>query len=146
AMGVLQGKVGPHGLQKARIALLGHLRACHRAEAGAVTVIFDGSRAPPGVAPEEDYQGIHVRYTLHGEADDLIEDLIHRDAAPRQLTVISDDRRLHKAAHRRRCPVLGCLDYLEQMERLRRRVPPPAEAPAKPEGVSDDEAAHWLRE
>jgi uncharacterized protein len=146
AMGLLQGKAGPHGLEKARLALLGRLCGSHRTEVSAVTVVFDASRAPPGAVPEDDYQGIHIWYALEGEADDLIEALIQRDSAPRQLTVISDDRRIQEAARRRRCAVLGCLDYLDEMERLRQRKPPPEDVPAKPESVSDGETQHWLRE
>jgi predicted RNA-binding protein with PIN domain len=146
AMGLLRGKAGPHGLEKARLALLGHLCCCHRTEVSAVTVVFDASGAPPGAVPEDEYQGIHICYALDGEADDLIEDLIQRDATPRQLTIVSDDHRLQQAARRRRCPVLGCLDYLDEMERLRQWKPPSESAPAKPESVSEGETRHWLRE
>jgi predicted RNA-binding protein with PIN domain len=154
AMGLLHSKAGPHGLEKARLALLGHLCGCHRTlghgletmPQRSVTVVFDASGAPLGAVPEDEYQGIHICYALEGEADDLIEDLIQRDSTPKQLTVVSDDRRIQQAARHRRCPVLGCLDYLDAMERLRQRQPPPEETPAKPEGMSEDETQHWLRE
>jgi hypothetical protein len=111
-------------------------------------VVFDAAGAPAGAPVEQDYHGIHVRFApRHAEADDLIEELIRHAAAPRQLTVVSDDHRLQRAARRRRCVVLGCGDYLDELARHRveRRRPPP-EAGAKPEGVSPDEAARWLRE
>src|SRR5262245_50427036 len=146
AMGLLSGRVGPHGLEKARLALLGRLCGDHGAAVADVTVVFDAARAPPGAVPEEHYQGLHIRYALDSEADDVIESLIRRDAAPRKLTVVSDDHRIQQAARRRRCPVLGCLDYLDQMERLRKRKASAPETPAKPEGVSGDETQHWLRE
>ena len=146
AMGLLCGKVGPHGLHKARLALLDQLCGRHGAESVDVTVIFDASRAPAGAVPEEHYRGIHICYALQGEADDLIEDLIQREAAPQQLTVVSDDHRLQHAARRRRCPMLGCMDYLDQMERLRRPKTTEEEASAKPESISADETRHWLRE
>jgi predicted RNA-binding protein with PIN domain len=154
AMGLLCGKVGPHGLEKARLALLGHLSSCHRAPGHGletiphhpITVVFDASGAPPGADPEDDYQGIHIYYALDGEADDLIEDLIRRDSTPGQLVVVSDDHRIQQAARRRRCPVLGCLDYVEEMENLRRPKPPSESSLAKPERVSDGETQHWLRE
>src|SRR5690349_19449608 len=57
AMGLLHGKAGPHGLEKARLALLGHLCGCHRENVSAVTVVFDASGAPPGAVPEDEYQG-----------------------------------------------------------------------------------------
>ncbi len=146
AMGVLSGKVGPHGLEKARLALLGHLCGSHRPDGAGVTVVFDASRAPPGASAEEHYRGVHIWYALEGEADDRIEELIRRDAAPRQLTVVSDDHRIQQAGRRRRCPVLGCMEYLDEMERLRREKATTEETPAKPDGVSDEEKQHWLRE
>lgn len=145
AMGLLCGKVGPHGLEKARLALLGRLCGDHGDDTGAVTVVFDASRAPPDAVAEEDYQGIHIRYALEAEADEVIESLIQQEATPRQLMVVSDDHRIQQAGRRRRCLVRGCLDYLEEGER-RRRKPAPPEALVKPEGVSRAEAQHWLRE
>jgi predicted RNA-binding protein with PIN domain len=148
AMGLLIGKVGvgPHGLEKARLGLLGRLAASF-GEAGNLTVVFDASHALSGADAQQEFQGIRIHYTQTQEADDLIEELIRRDAAPRSLTVVSNDRRLKDAARRRQCLVLGCEDFLDEMERLRRSSSPrPPEKPAKPEQVSDDETEHWLRE
>jgi hypothetical protein len=146
AVGLLRGKAGPRGLEKARRALLGRLHGSLGPEAAAVTVVFDAARAPAGNPAQEDNQWIHVRYTLRREADDLIEDLIRQDSAPRQLTVISDDRRIRDAARRRRCPVLGCLDYLEELQRRRPQPGPRPEPPAKPDHLSAAEARRWLEE
>ena len=147
AWGVLRGRVGPHGLEQARQALLGQLHGRLGADAVAVTVVFDAARAPPGAAAEQDCQGIHVYFALKREADDLIEELIRHDSAPQQLTVVSDDHRIRDAARRRRCPVLGCLEFVERMEHWR-SVPatPPEDSAAKPEGVSPREAERWLKE
>jgi len=144
ATGLLHARTGPHGLEKARLALLGRLVGSGEAE---VTVVFDAGHAPPGAPAEKDHQGVRVLFALKREADDLIEELIGQDSAPRRLTVVSDDHRVQQAARRRRCPVLGCLDFIEQ---LGRPTPPPAappeEATAKPSGVSRAEAQQWLRE
>jgi predicted RNA-binding protein with PIN domain len=145
AMGLLCGKVGPHGLEKARLSLLDRLAADHGDGASDVTVVFDASGAPPGVAAEEEYDDIHIRYALGGEADEVIEELIRKDTTPQQLTIVSDDHRLQQAGSRRRCPVSGCLDYLEERERRHRRKPP-TEAPVKPERISNEETQHWLHE
>ncbi|HZV05414.1 MAG TPA: NYN domain-containing protein [Gemmataceae bacterium] len=146
AMGILSGKVGPHGLEQARLALLGRVRGDHGGHTDDVTVVFDASRAAPGAAAEEEYHGIHIRYALDGEADEVIEALIQRDSTPRQLMVVSDDHRIQQAGRRRHCPVRGCLDYLEEMERRRRVKQTPPDASVKPQGVSSEEAQHWLRE
>jgi predicted RNA-binding protein with PIN domain len=147
AMGVLAGRTGPGGLEKARRRLLGLLRGAHGEQAAEVTVVFDAAGAPPGVPAEQEYQGVQVRFALRREADDLIEELIRRDPAPRSLTVVSDDRRLRQAARRRRCPALGCEEYLDELDRRRPpRRPTPDPGAAKPEGVSRAETNHWLSE
>jgi predicted RNA-binding protein with PIN domain len=148
AMGILGGRTGPMVLRKARLGLLGLLRSAYGDEASTVTVVFDAADAPPGVPAEQEYKGIHIRFAVHQEeADDLIEALIRQDSAPRQLTVVSDDHRIQKAARRRRCTLLGCTEYLEWLDKHRReRRQPPSREPVKPEVVSRDEAQHWLQE
>jgi predicted RNA-binding protein with PIN domain len=148
AMGALQGRVGPQGLEKARLRLLGLLRASYEEQASAITVVFDAAGAPPGSKEEQDFQGIHVRFAVHQkEADELIEDLIRHDSAPRQLTVISDDHRIKDAGRQRHCQVLGCLDFLEQVIRRRRQhLRPSPQAEEKPLSLSGDEMERWLKE
>jgi hypothetical protein len=85
AMGLLSGKVGPHGLEKARLDLMDRLCETHGDSAAAVTVVFDAAKAPPGADAETEYRGIHIRYALDGEADDVIETLIQHEPAPRRL-------------------------------------------------------------
>jgi hypothetical protein len=144
----LPRQLGPAGLEKARRRLLDFLKRAYGDEAPIVTVVFDAARAPRGVPAEVDHQGLHVRFAVgHAQADDLIELLIRQAAAPRQLTVVSDDHRLQKAARRRRCTVVGCGDYLLWLgQRRKPRPAPPAGEPAKPSGVSRQEAQHWLNE
>jgi predicted RNA-binding protein with PIN domain len=148
AMGVTRRRMGPQGLEKARQNLLGVLHGSFGDESANVTVVFDAARPPPGVPAELDYQGIHVRFAIGmAAADDLIEVLIRRASAPRHLTVVSDDHRIQQAGRRRRCAVLGCGDFLQELERRRKPPPaPPGEQPAKPTGVSREEAQHWLKE
>jgi predicted RNA-binding protein with PIN domain len=148
AMGVLHGRTGPTGLEKARAALLGLLRGAHGDEAAGITVVFDSNKTPPGATELQNYHGITVRFAIHEEeADDLIESLIHHDSAPRHLTVVSDDHRIQQAARRRHCTVLSCGDYLDWLTRhRRRRTHRPTDQPTKPEGVSREETQHWLRE
>jgi hypothetical protein len=142
ALGLVHARMGPHGLEKARLALLGRLAAS--GEEG-MTVVFDAGHSPPGAPAGQDHQGVRVLFATKREADDLIEELIGQDSAPRGLTVVSDDHRVQQAARRRHCPVLGCLDFIEH---LSRPAPPaaPDEAPAKPHGISRAETQHWLRE
>jgi predicted RNA-binding protein with PIN domain len=146
ALGLLHGRTGPHALENARRALLDRLSNAEDADTDAMTVVFDAAGAPPGAVGEEDYRGIHIYYARDGSADDAIEALIQDEATPSQLTIVSDDHRIQQAGRRRRCPVLGCLDYLEQRQRLHQDKPAAPEASVKPEEVSSDEVQHWLRE
>ena len=89
ALWAIGRKVGPRGLRKARLALLGLLQQTFADEAANVTVVFDAAGAPPGLAGEEFHEKIHVRYAVHEEeADDLIEALIRRESAPQNLTIL----------------------------------------------------------
>lgn len=143
AMGGLHGQSGPAVLAKARLRLLGFLLGRFGDRAGDVTVVFDAGKAPPGACEAQDHHGIHVRFAVRQEqADDLIEELIRRDAAPGRLTLVSDDRRLQQAARRRHCPVQGCGEFLDRLLRPWQR---PAEPPAKP-SQGPAERDHWLRE
>jgi predicted RNA-binding protein with PIN domain len=145
AMGILHSKVGPHELEKARRRLLGLLSHCHAAEAGKVTVVFDAAIAPPGSMAEQQYRNLYIHFAVgYDQADDLIESFIRQASAPRQLHVVSDDRRIQRAARRRHCPVLGCNDYLDSLRRHRRRQP--SEAPEKEQHLPKEETAHWLKE
>src|SRR5437870_1736225 len=86
AMGLLPPRVGPGGLEKSRRALLGLLKGSFGDQAGAVTVVFDASRAPAGTDVSQTYHGIHVYYAQgQQEADDMIEELLRHAGAPRSL-------------------------------------------------------------
>jgi predicted RNA-binding protein with PIN domain len=148
AMGVLHGRAGPTGLQKARLALLGLLKSTYGDEAATVTVVFDAAHAFPGATEVQEYEGIQVRFAVQEqEADDLIEAIIRQDSVPRQLTVVSDDHRLQKAARRRKCIALGCGDYLDWLtEHRRQRRQDQVDTPAKPTNLSEHETNQWLRE
>jgi predicted RNA-binding protein with PIN domain len=145
AMGILHGRVGSPGLQKARQRLLAWLREAHADDPGAVTVVFDAAGAPRAAAPEGDFQGLHVHFAVgYDQADDLIELLIRQAATPRQLSVVSNDHRLQRAGRRRQCRVLGCADYLDALEaRSHQRAPSP-HVPDKSQDLSESEKRHWL--
>jgi len=146
ALGRLQTRTG---LEKARLRLLALLHAAFGNESGHITVVFDAARPPAGATEVQDYRGIQVRFAVcQDQADDLIELIIKRDSTPRQLTIVSDDHRLQKAGRRRHCPVMGCAEFLEWLDKRRRQTARPQvpQTPAKPEGISREEAEHWLRE
>ena len=148
AMGVLCGPVGPGGLEKARMRLLGLLAGGFGNEAHAVTVVFDAAHAPPHATAEQVFRGVQVRFAVaQDEADDLIELLLEEDSSPRRMTLVSDDHRLQRAARRRACCVQSCDEFLEWLDRHRRDGHRPrAEPPEKRDKLSETEVQNWLAE
>jgi hypothetical protein len=86
-----------------------------------------------------------VRYAFgYEDADELLEELIRRAPQPKLLQVVSSDRRIQQAAHRRRARTIGAEQWLEQLERNRHRAPEgraPDEKP--PEPASEEEIQFW---
>ena len=72
-------------LERARRGLLGFLvDVLTEDEIQGATIVFDARDAPPGLPYEESYRGIRVLFSRgYAEADDLIEELIASDHAPR---------------------------------------------------------------
>ena len=92
--------------------------------------------------------GLQVRFAVRqDEADDLIEELLRRESAPRRLILVSDDHRLQQAARRRECQVQGCDEFLDWLDRRGRPEEGPPEArPEKRERLSPGETQRWLNE
>jgi predicted RNA-binding protein with PIN domain len=128
--GLVAQPPGPGGLERARRALCEFLAASlAETERGRTTVVFDARQAPPDREHVYVYQGITVRFAVdYNEADELIEELIERDSAPRQLTVVSSDHRLHRAARRRRAKAVDSDVWYAELvrpawpDRLARRI------------------------
>jgi hypothetical protein len=144
AIGRLTTRDAKKSLEGARRWLLHMVRSGHT-PGEVVTVVFDAGTAPPRAPGQEEHDGIHVKFARGQTADDLIEELIRGESSPQLLTVVSDDHRIQHAARRRRCPVLGCLDYCERLLQPRAGPSAPAtEAPAKPEGSTPEDTQRWL--
>ena len=148
ALGILHGKVAPAGVEVARRSLLIKLLEAPGLDAPSVTVVFDAQRAPPGTPARQHYQGIHILNALGQQADDLIEELIEHEAQPRQLTVVSNDHRIKDAARRGHCVPLGCLDFLEEIQKRRpaSRTAPANDAGEKPDSLSPQELQLWYKQ
>jgi predicted RNA-binding protein with PIN domain len=133
---------------------IGRLGLCERlarlAETGhRVTVIFDGPRAPAGLAAQIDRLGLDVRYCPDGPADDAIIAQIRSDSAPRRLTVVSSDREIRKAARARRCTDMTSEDFARWLTELLAASPEhpgPREPSEKRDGLSPDQTQEWLNE
>jgi predicted RNA-binding protein with PIN domain len=81
------------------------------------------------------------------EADDIIEKLILQSTGAKDLIVVSSDRRIKKAAEKRKATAVDCVDFwtevIKQLERKKKKV---AEPQAKFIGISEAETEYWLRE
>lgn len=93
------------------------------------TLVCDG--APIGDLEGRSWSSCAVRFAGSGrDADTLIEYLIDRDTAPRRLVVVSSDRRIMKAARRRRAKPLPSEDFLVQIAKDAGKPAPTSIRPA----------------
>jgi uncharacterized protein len=110
-------------------------------------IVFDG-RQPPGRHGAIQPEGF-VKIIFSGpdsDADTRIVTLIDQNTAPRRLVVVSSDRQIRKAAHRRRATGLTSLEYLLMMQkRSLVKKPPPSEPFEKRHGTSPDQLNAWLK-
>jgi hypothetical protein len=95
-----------------------------------------------------EHRGLAVRFAHKSEeADELIEELIRGDSAPKRLTVVSSDHRLQTAARRRRAKAVDSESWWETLLRARRERQKEPPAKGKPEGeISASEVEYWLHE
>lgn len=148
--GVWGGGRGPGGLERSRLALLNFLaESIEPKELSRTTVVFDAHNAPSGVPRRLVHRGIAVCFAAqHEEADDLIEELIRADSAPRRLTVVSSDHRIQRAARRRRANAIDsdvwCDQLVHQREERRMAGANPPVRPPVP--LLEEDVNYWLRQ
>ena len=109
AVGIHAPRHGPHNLEGARGALLQFLVATLSEEDRArTTVVFDaGPEAPRGLPRRLVARAMTIHFAAqYDDADTLIEELIRSDSAPRNLTVVSSDHRIQRAARRRKAEAI----------------------------------------
>lgn len=148
--GILGRGSGPGGFQRSRVALLNFLaESLDPAELPRTTVVFDAHDAPGGLPRLVEHRGITVRFASQYEsADDLIEELIHADSAPRRLVVVSSDHRIQRAARRRRAKTIDSDVWYADLLRVRRqRQDASSDAPARPAvPLLEEDVNYWLRQ
>ena len=82
-------------------------------------VVFDGRETTNREVTITSFRGVQLRFSPEGvEADDLIESLIEAHSAPKNLTVISSDHRLHRAAQRRKALCIDSEQFIVRMAAL----------------------------
>ena len=113
---------------------------------GAV-VVFDAQK---GAAPSvgRSHRGVLVQFAYRRTADDLIEELLGAEPTPRDVTVVSNDGRLHEAARRSGSRGWTCQEFVDWLIDAGRDAPgsPHHRPPEKPDGPAPaDETAALLR-
>ena len=131
------------------MALLNFLAASLApADVARTTVVFDAAGGPPPGLPQTIvHQGLCVRFSRgYTSADELIEELVRQDSAPRRLTVVSSDHRLRRRAQRRKARAIDSdLWYREIVEQRGQRQLDSPDDPAKPvKGDRPGELEYWL--
>jgi uncharacterized protein len=121
-VGIIGRGIGPGGLERARLALLNFLaESLEKQDVLKTIVVFDSREAPWGLPRTVRHKGLTVQYaSKYPDADCLIEELIQKDSAPRQLTVVSSDHRLQRAAKRRRARAVDSDIWYAEILRARR--------------------------
>jgi predicted RNA-binding protein with PIN domain len=150
ATGIMGRGVGPGGLERSRLALLNFLaESLDPTDLPRTTVVFDAHDPPKGLPRMVEHRGLTVRYSSqYDEADTQIEELILADSSPRNLTVVSSDHRIQRAAKRRRARAVDSDVWYnevirERQQRLRavsdRDIRPPAPLLA-------EDVEYWIRQ
>jgi predicted RNA-binding protein with PIN domain len=79
-------------------------------------VVFDAANPPPDRPTQFQIEGIDVCFAVdYSEADDLLEEMISSHSAPKNLAVVSSDRRVQAAAKRRGSLALESQQWLDDL-------------------------------
>ena len=146
--GLARVTYGPGDLQRVRQRLLVRLaNGLTAEEIPRTTIVFDARDVPAGERRQENFRGLRVLYSPPGkEADDVIEDLVARHSAPKQLAVISSDNRLVRAIRSRKGISIDSDSFLGELERRQPVVAESHMVEQTPEETpSDAEVEHWMQ-
>jgi predicted RNA-binding protein with PIN domain len=109
-------------------------------------IVFDGV-GPPDKSAFGGIPGLEVYFSGPScEADDVIEEKISDNSAPKSLVVVSSDRRLRAAAAKRKAiNITADLFWQTLLAQLEKQANRPAPEPTeKRQGVTEREADIWL--
>lgn len=89
-------------LDAGRRALISRLQTSYDMQANEITIVFDGSAAPPAAPASERVGRVRVVFSRQGEtADAVILRMIAAAPAGRQILLLSDDGELRRAVQAR---------------------------------------------
>jgi len=144
---------GATPLERSRLALLDFL-VTHLTpeEISETVVVFDARHFLRPQADEFTYHGLTVRFAArYPDADSLLEEMIQSHSAPKQLTVISSDHRIQRAARRRRAKFIDSESWYRHLCARHHRQGTTIQSKAGTEdkevvNLSPHELKHWLEE
>ncbi len=147
AWGRLGTKLSRDGFRRVRRRFLDDLaRELGPELSSEATVVFDASAHPGDFPLKAEYRGLSLVFALGEEsADARIEALIALDSTPKSLVVVSSDRRIRQAAHRRKARSIKSDDLLDALEKRRRTALAAPDDPSDPDRAqSAGDSNHWL--
>ena len=101
-------------IQLGREALLDTLAAYRRIKLHKITVIFDGTNAPPFSQNENQIKGIKVKFSRKGElADSLIKRMVNRERE--KALVVSSDLDIVNFAAAKGAATIGSSDFEDKI-------------------------------
>ena len=101
-------------IQQGRTALLERLSAYKRIKRHAITVVFDGTNAPPLSVKREQVKGIKVRFSHRGElADEVVKKIAL--AEKQRALVVSSDRDVAQFAESVGASVISSPEFEERL-------------------------------
>ena len=108
-------------------------------------IIFDGI-GPPDKSGFENIGNLEVLFSgRNKDADTVIEDKVRASTAPKRLTIVSSDRRLRRAAQKRKASVIKSEDFWNNMQKRLRRKKTRKEPAEKRLGLTESETKQWLK-
>ena len=155
SVGYARERYGQGGLERSRNRLLRFLtnRLDHE-ERRRTTIVFDARTIPFEGVREQKLEGMTILFNKAGsDADTLIEELILEHSAPKQLEVVSGDRRLQKAIKRRKGIAVESEDFARLLRDRESIVPgssqdvdSPPDTDEKPESAapSQSDTEYWM--
>lgn len=154
SVGYARERYGLGGLERSRHRLLRFLaNRLDLDERRRTTVVFDARQIPFEGVREQKVEEMTILFNDAGsDADTLIEELIREHSAPKQLEVISGDRRLQKAIRRRKGIAIESEDFARLLRERESIVPgsaldvdsTPDSSEAGDEGAQAD-AEYWMK-
>lgn len=149
ASGIFAAPAARPSFRRNREALVRFLAERLADQTASTQIVFDASEPPPGLPRQTTLFGITIFFASdHDSADQLLEELIQSNHAPRRLTVVSSDHRVQRAARRRRATVVDSDVWFAQLQAQPRNSGDDAiRSETKPEAELEPGAvAYWLRE